>query len=177
MKVIAYCLRFVLASLIGVLFFYFTCCNRFISNDISDSERNEIDNIIANNNLIIIYLWTEWCGGSRQHFINNVVPFLQQKSDTIGFISIFYGTEEMLDSILLETKCDYPIFRIESMGGFDKNRIYKLLNSFLKDYKRMNYVPVSVVCDKNGNILNYDEDKKEYSHIVDCIKSVEGTYE
>jgi len=165
-------LKVVSAIFIGILFFSFTGCSNFISNNISDSERNEIDSIIAHNNLTITYLWTEWCGGSREHFIQDVVPYLLQKSDTIGFISIFYGTEEVLESILLETECDYPIFRIESLGGLDKNRMYKLLNSFLKDYKRMNYVPVSVICDKNGNILNYDEDKKEYSHIVDCIESV-----
>ena len=177
MKLIMYYMRFVLAIFAGILFFNFICCGHISSersNDISDSERNEIDSIIANNNLTIIYLWTEWCDGSREHFINDVVPYLQQKSDTIGFISIFYGSEEMLESILLETKCDYPTFRIKSNGGLDKIRMYKLLNSFLKDYKRMNYVPVSVICDKNGNILNYDENKKEYSHIVDCIRNVVG---
>ena len=139
---------------------------------ISSENVNNIDSIIANNNLTIIYLWTEWCYGSREHFIEDVVPYVQQKSDTIGFISIFCGSEEVLESILLETECDYPIFRIKSWGGLDKNRMYKLLNSFLKDYKKMDYVPVAVMCDKNGNILNYDKDKKEYSHIVDCIRSV-----
>ena len=175
MKLIMYYLRFILASFIGILFLNFISCGHIMSeysSDVSDLEQTKIDSIIANNNLTIIFLWTEWCGGSRQHFMKDVVPYLQQKSDTIGFISIFYGSEEVLDSILLETGCDYPIFRIKSWGGLDKNRMYKLLNSFLKDYKKMDYVPVSVICDKNGNILNYDEDKKEYSHIVDCIRNV-----
>ena len=170
-----YYVRYMLASFIGILFFSFISCDGVIleqSNDISDLEQNKIDSVIANNNLTIIYLWTEWCEGCRYHFREDVVPYLQQKNDTIGFISIFYGSEEMLDSILLETECDYPIFRINSRRGLDKNRMYKILNSFLKDYKKMDYVPVAVMCDKNGNILNYDENKKEYSHIIDCIRSI-----
>ena len=153
----------------------FISCSHIMSeysSGVSDLEQTKIDSIITNNNRTIIYLWTEWCYGSRQHFMEDVVPYLQQKSDTIGFISIFYGSEEVLDSILMKTQCDYPIFRIKSLGGLDKNRMYKLLNLFLKDYKQMNYVPVSLICDKNGNILNYDNDKKRYSHIIDCILSV-----
>ena len=38
----------------------------------------------------------------------------------------------------------------------------------------MNYVPVTVVCDKQGNILNYKEDEKKYSHIIECIHHVKG---
>ena len=167
--------KFILASFIGNLFFNFVSCNHTISeqsSNIYDYRQNKIDSIISNNNFTIIYLWTEWCGASRFHFIEDVAPFLRQKPDSIGFISIFYGDINELESILLETKCDYPTFIIKSWKGWDKIRIYKLLNSFLKDCKKMNYVPVSVICNKNGDILNYNEDKKEYSHIVDCIRIV-----
>jgi len=168
-------MRVILASFIGILFFNFMSCSRIVSeqsNKIYDYDQNKIDSIIAHNNITIIYLWTEWCSGSRSHFIEDVVPFLQQKPDNIGFISIFYGSINELETILLESGCDYPTFRIKSWGGLDKIRMYKLLNSFLKDYKKMDYVPVSVICDRNGNILNYSKDKEAYSHIVDCLGSV-----
>ena len=41
----------------------------------------------------------------------------------------------------------------------------------------MNYVPVSLICDNKGNILNYNEDTKDYSHTIDCIRSVGGNGE
>ena len=175
---IMHCLKFILASFIGILFFSFMSCGRVVSeqsDSIYDYKQNKIDSIISHNNLTIIYLWTEWCDGSRFHFIKDVAPYLQQKPDNIGFISIFYGNVKELKTILTEAKCDYPTFVINSWSGLDKVRMYKLLNSFLKDYKRMSYVPISVICDKNGNILNYNEDRKKYSHIVDCIESVGDT--
>ena len=168
-------MRFILVSFILILFFSFTSCNRTVSeqsNNIYDYEQNKIDSIIAHNNMTIIYLWTEWCYGSRFHFIKDVVPYLQQKSDSIGFISIFYGNIKNLESIIIETECDYPTFIINSRGGWDKIRMSKLLKSFLKDYRQMDYVPVSLICDKKGNILNYNTEEKKYSHITDCILSV-----
>jgi hypothetical protein len=176
MKLIVRYTKFILAIPIGILLFNLICCSNIASEQSNkyNYDQNKIDSIIAHNNLTIIYLWTEWCYGSRGHFIYDVVPYLQQKSDMVGFISIFYGSVNELEAILLETKCDYPTFRIKSRRGFDKIRMYKLLNSFLKDYKIMNYVPVSVICDKNGNILNYNENEKKYSHITDCIRKLEG---
>ena len=173
MKGILYYLKFVLANVIGILFFSVSSCG-YITNDIGDFEQNKADSIIAHNNLTIIYLWAEWCYASRSHFTNDVAPYLLQKSDTIGFVSIFYGSKKELKKILTETECDYPTFRMRSISGFDKIRMYKLLNSFLKDYKIMNYVPVAVICDKQGNILNYKEDEKGYSHIIECIHHVKG---
>ena len=171
------CLRFILASFLGILFSFFTSCGHAVSeqsDNIYDYEQQKVDSIIANNNLTIIYLWTEWCYGSRFHFTNDVAPYLLQKPDTIGFVSIFYGSKKELKKILTKTECDYPTFRIKSRSGLDKYRMYKLLNSFLKDYKKMDYVPVSVICDKQGNILNYKKDEKEYSHIIECIHHVKG---
>ncbi len=175
-----YCLKFALASLIiGALFFSFTCCNHTISDksnvvNIRDFEYHKIDSIITHNNRTIIYLWTEWCDESCQHFTEDVAPYLQQKPDSIGFVSIFYGNKNELKSILMESQCLYPTFRIKSRGGLDNIRIHKLLNLLLDDYKLMHHVPVSIICDKNGNILNYSEGTKEYSHIDDCILCVGG---
>ena len=157
----------------SVLLIGFACCTRSVS-DLSDLERSAIDSVITHNDSTIIYLWTDWCSASQDHFIKDVVPYLQQKSGSIGFISIFYGKEDKLASILSESNCSYPTYRIDSKGGLDKYRMSKLLKSFLRDYNQMDYVPVSVLCDRKGNILNYDETTKEYSGIVNCILSVGG---
>ena len=98
-----HCLKFILASFFGMLFFFFISCGHAVSeqsDNIYDYEQKKVDSIIAHNNLTIIYLWAEWCYASRSHFTNDVAPYLLQKSDTIGFVSIFYGSKKELKKFL-----------------------------------------------------------------------------
>jgi hypothetical protein len=159
---------------IGLLSMLFINCNN--SDNVTGNysfvqvyNQKGIDSIISNNDTTVIFLWTEWCNASRSVFKKHVIPFIEQKADNIGFISVFYGKEETLATILQDNQCFYPTYCLTSYSGIDKINIYYLLNSSVKNYKLMNFVPVSIICDKNGNILNYEEETNEYSHIVDCI--------
>jgi hypothetical protein len=139
-------------------------------------NQTEVDSIIANNDTTIIFLWTEWCNASQNVFKENIVPFLSQKANNIGFISIFYGKEDVIASILENNQCLYPSYCLTSYSGIDKRSMYYLLNSFLEDYKQMDFVPISLMCNKNGNILNYEDEIDEYSGIINCINTVDTTF-
>jgi hypothetical protein len=45
-------------------------------------------------------------------------------------------------------------------GFFDKVFINSECKGLLKDYKRVNYVPVRLVCNGKGEILNWDTDEE-----------------
>jgi hypothetical protein len=164
--------------LMGILFLI--RCTYNPSNDtlsgnnpyIKEYNQHEIDSILVNNDTTIIYVWTEWCIGATGHFTRDVVPFLKQKPENIGFISLFFGVEKNLVSILENNQCTYPTYCLKSRRGHDKISAYLLLSSFLGDYKFANYIPISLLCNKEGNILNYDHESKEYSHIVNCLEII-----
>jgi hypothetical protein len=137
---------------------------------IKEYQQSEVDSIIANNTYTVIFVWTDWCSASKEMFSQYAQPFLEQKPDSIGFISIFYGNEDTLMSALSTEECANVTYLFSSMGALDKIRVYYLFKSFLNGYKLMNYMPVSLLCDKEGNICNYNTKTKDYSFIGECIR-------
>ncbi|MDR1792806.1 MAG: hypothetical protein LBR36_05130 [Bacteroidales bacterium] len=176
--------------LIFIMLLMLCNCGRSISINFADSEEktdtsmqdvdirnyysciHEIDSIIKSNDTTIFFCWIDAWPGCGRMFEMYVAPFLEQKPENIGFVSIFLGREHNLSNLLKKTNCTYPTYQAAWDSEMDAIRIYCVLNSHVKGYKFKGTVPTSVMCNKEGDILNYNPSAGEYSHIVDCIANV-----
>ena len=49
---------------------------------------------------------------------------------------------------------------LPSIGGLlDKNRANNILKESLQDYEDVNYMPIMILCDKKGNIINRSSER------------------
>ena len=123
-------------------------------------DRHDVAEVIASHDTTILYFMTSWCQAGQSDFENNLKPYLGNASDSKAIIIVCVGElEEVMglkglnDNVFLLTKAS-------RQGFFDKIFINNECKNLLKGYKRVNYVPVKVVCNGNGEILNWNTDEK-----------------
>ena len=123
-------------------------------------DRHDVAEVIASHDTTILYFMSSWCQAGQIDFENNLNPYLGNASDSKAIIIVFVGElEEVMglkglnDNVFLFTKAS-------RQGFFDKIFINNECKNLLKGYKRVNYVPVKVVCNGNGEILNWNTDEE-----------------
>lgn len=123
-------------------------------------DRQDVAAVIANHDTSVLYFMTSWCQAGQSDFENNLKPYLGNASDTkaiiivcIGELEEVMGLKGLNDNVFLFSKAS-------RQGFFDKVFINSECKELLKDYKRVNYVPVRLVCNGKGEILNWDTDEE-----------------
>ena len=103
---------------------------------------------------------TSWCQAGQHDFENNLKPYLGNASDSKAIVIVCIGEleevmrlKELNDNVFLFSKAS-------RQGFFDKVFINDECKSLLKDYKRVNYVPLDIACNSNGEILNWNTDEE-----------------
>lgn len=119
-------------------------------------DRQNVAEVIASHDTNILYFMTSWCQAGQSDFENNLKPYLGNASETKAIIVVCIGElEEVLrleglnDNVFLFSKASRQSF-------FDKIFINNECKKLLKDYKQVNYVPLKVVCNSKGEILNWN---------------------
>ena len=128
-------------------------------NQISETyDRQEVAEVIASHDTTILYFMTSWCQAGQSNFENNLKPYLCNASDTKAIIVVCIG--ELEEVMRLEGLNDtvFLFSKSSRQGFFDKIFINNECKYLLKDYKRVNYVPLNIACDSNGEILNWNTD-------------------
>lgn len=131
-------------------------CNRTHT----DFDRQKVAEMIADHDTTILYFMTSWCHASQNNFESNVKPYLGKVSDTKAIVLVCVGENEQVSSLehlgenvmICNTSSRNPLL--------DKMFINKVCKELLSHYKRVNYVPVGLVCNRKGEILNWDPDEE-----------------
>ena len=150
MKKLRYYMGLVLAAILMV-----SCSQRHTGYD-----HQEVADMIASHDTTILYFMTSWCQASQSNFESNVKPYLGKASDTKAIVLMCVGEIEQVSSMenfgenvmVCNTSSRIPLL--------DKMFITKECKEFLSRYKRVNYVPVGLVCNRDGEILNWDTDEE-----------------
>ena len=123
-------------------------------------DRQDVAEVIATHDTTILYFMTSWCQAGQSDFENNLKPYLGNASDSKAIVIVCIGElEEILK--LKDLNDDMFLFsKASRQGFFDKVFINSECKGLLKDYKRVNYVPVRLVCNGKGEILNWDTDEE-----------------
>lgn len=140
---------------IFLLFLFFSCGN--------DSAKNEklvdsINNVIEDNEYTVIYFGAHWCGPCTWVFENKMTEILDADYDNLGCITIFFDSGNKVRNN--ENIMKYSPVILPSIGGLlDKNRANNILKESLQDYEDVNYMPIMILCDKKGNIINRSSER------------------
>lgn len=145
-----------------------TSCFSVGNQSFEDYERQKVAEVIATHDTTILYFMTSWCQAGHSDFENNLKPYLGNTSDSKAIVVVCIGElEEVMrlkglnDNVFLFNKAS-------RQGFFDKMFINKECKELLSCYKRVNYVPVGLVCNRNGEILNWntsEEPSRTYESI------------
>ena len=140
---------------IFLLFLFFSCGN--------DSAKNEklvdsINNVIEDNEYTVIYFGAHWCGPCTWVFENKMTEILDADYDNLGCVTIFFDSGDKVRNN--ENIMKYSPVILPSIGGLlDKNRANNILKESLQDYEDVNYMPIMILCDKKGNIINRSSER------------------
>lgn len=156
---------------IAFLFLSFLTCQSCNEKSTNSHDFDAVSKTIASHKATIIFVGTSWCAATQNTIKEQVIPYLSNPEEGIGFVLIYFGKLNDIPEHLLENT---TLIELESLGGMDKMIANKKLNKVLNDYKRVNYVPFSILTDQQGNILNYDSNKKRYSGISEIKWQIEN---
>lgn len=153
-----------MASLCAVMAIMIVSCNQ----NYSGYDRQKIAETIDNHDTTILYFMTSWCQASQSDFENNLKPYLSKASDTKAIVLVGLGEMEQVSSLENLDK-NVVICNMSSRNPLlDKRFINKECAELLSGYKRVNYTPVKLVCNRKGEILNWNTDE-ESSRIYGSI--------
>lgn len=126
----------------------------------SGYDRQEVADIIASHDTTILYFMTSWCQAGQHDFENNLKPRLEKASDSKAIAVVCIGElEEIMrlnglnDNVFLYSKAS-------RQGFFDRLFINNECKKLLNDYKRVDYVPLGMVCNREGEILNWNTNEE-----------------
>ncbi len=145
----------------GVLMmFLLSSCYSVDNQNFAEYNRQKVAEVIASHDTTILYFMTSWCQAGQSDFENNLKPYLVNASETKAIIVVcideleeVMGLKGLNDNVFLFSKAS-------RQGFFDKVFINSECKKLLKDYKRVNYVPVGLVCNDKGEILNWNTDEE-----------------
>jgi len=123
-------------------------------------DRQDVAEVIATHDTTILYFMTSWCQAGQSDFENNLKLYLGNASDSKAIIVVCIGELEEVMSLKGLNDNVFLFTKASRQGFFDKIFINNECKSLLKDYKRVNYVPVRLVCNGKGEILNWETDEE-----------------
>lgn len=123
-------------------------------------DRQEVAEVIASHDTTILYFMTSWCQAGQSDFENNLKPYLGNASETKAIIVVCIGELEEVMRLEGLNENVFLFSKASRQGFFDKIFINNECESLLKDYKRVNYVPVGLACNRKGVIQNWDTDEE-----------------
>ena len=134
-------------------------CNSFVSQDSAKYDRSKVEEIIASHDTTILYFMTSWCQASQSNFERNMKPYLDKAADTKAIVLVCLGEVEQVSSLENVDENVLVCIAPSRLPLFDKMFITKECKKLLSHYKRVNYVPVELVCNRKGDIMNWNTDE------------------
>lgn len=135
--------------------FLSSCTNKGPEN-LPQYDRQKVSEVISSHDKTILYFMTSWCQASQSDFENNMKPRLDEASDTKAIVVVCLGEVDQVSSLGNRDENVMVCIAPSRNPLLDKMFINKECKNLLSRYKRVNYVPVGLVCNRNGEILNWN---------------------
>lgn len=120
-----------------------------------------IKDTIENNEYTVIYFGAHWCGPCSWVFENKMAEIIDANYDNISCITVFFDSGNKVRNN--ENIMKYMPVILQSAGGLlDKIKANNILDNVLGNYENVNYMPIMILCDKEGNIINCSEGDLKY---------------
>ena len=141
-----------LASLMLVLC-CFSCSGQ---GGISKSEKEQIAEVIENHDKTLIFVGAKYCHACKNMLENNIKPYIEGlEKNNVGIVIIYYGGKDVIAGLESDNRLIIKAnLRIPPLIRKDAN---KTMKSLLKNYRKTQAMPIPLIVDKNGIVLNYDE--------------------
>ena len=123
----------------------------------TENDKVQIQEVMANHEKTLIFIWAEYCQASKNMFEANIKPYLEGlANNNVGIVIIYYGKEEAVSNLVSNN-------RLIVTSGLQtpllvKRDANKKMKKLLKNYRKSNGMPIPLLVDKNGFVLNYEED-------------------
>ena len=123
-------------------------------------DRQKVAEVIAAHDTTILYFMTSWCQAGQHDFENNLKSCLVNASDSKAIVVVCIG--ELAEVMRLNGLNDnvFLYSKASRQGFFDRLFINNECKKLLKDYKIVNYVPLGIVCNREGEILNWNTNEE-----------------
>ena len=123
----------------------------------TENDKVQIQEVMANHEKTLIYIWAEYCQASKNMFEANIKPYLEGlANNNVGIVIVYYGKEEAVSNLASNNRLIVTSdIQIPLLVKRDAN---KTMKKMLKNYKNSNGMPIPLLVDKNGFVLNYEED-------------------
>lgn len=124
---------------------------------ITENDKDQIREVISNHDKTLIFIWAEYCQASQNMFKANIKPYLEGlANNNVGIVIIYYGKEEAVTNLASNNRLIVTSdIQIPLLVKRDANKTMKKL---LKNYNNSKAMPIPLLVDKNGFVLNYEED-------------------
>lgn len=144
--------------------FVFCCFSCSGQGGISKSEKEQIAEVIENHDKTLIFVGAKYCHACKNMLENNIKPYLEglEKND-VGIVIIYYGEKEVVADLIADNRL--ILSPNSQFALFIKKDANKTLKSLLKNFKEINAMPIPLLVDKDGFVLNYDEEDGHPSYV------------
>lgn len=151
--------------------FVFCCFSCSGQGGISKSEKEQIAEVIENHDKTLIFVGAKYCHACKNMLENNIKPYLEglEKND-VGIVIIYYGEKEVVADLIADNRL--ILSPSSQFALFIKKDANKTLKSLLKNFREINAMPIPLLVDKDGVVLNYDKEDgyPSYSAIFGAAK-------
>ncbi|MCQ2303963.1 MAG: hypothetical protein MJZ97_03065 [Bacteroidales bacterium] len=139
-----------------------------------DYNSSIVSDVVSNHEATIVFVWTKWCQASQNTFERDVIPYLNEPIGNVGLVLIHFGEiDEIPDSITN----NQIVMNSRSLGGADKIISNIRFKRIFKGYHNQDIMPMSILVDSNGVVLNYLPDNQRYTFFNEIIWSLkQGNY-
>ena len=142
-----------------VLTVFLLSCTGNGPENLPQYDRQQVSELISSYDTTILYFMTSWCHASQNNFENNLKPYLGNASDTKAIAVVCIGEVEQISSMENGNENVFLFGHPSRQSLADKMFINKECKKLLSRYKRVNYVPVELVCNRKGEIMNWNTDE------------------
>ena len=123
----------------------------------SSAKNNKLVEAISNtmeaNDYTVIYIGAHWCGPCSTVFEDKMSKIIDSNYENIGCVTIFFDAVGKIKNN--ENIMKYSPVILPSIGGIvDKMTANNILKEVFQDYESVNYMPIMILSDKEGNIIN-----------------------
>lgn len=144
------------------LFALVSCSNPVMG--LGDPDQAKIRQMIENHDKTLIFVGAKYCHACKNMLETNIKPYLEGlEKNNVGIVIIYYGDKDAVAD--LKTDNRLIISPNTQFALSIKNDANKTMKSMLKDFKETNAMPIPLLVDKDGHVLNYDEEDGHLSYI------------
>ncbi len=140
----------ILLSLFGLV----SCSDSAIGQ--GDAGNAQIRQVIENHDKTMIFVGAEYCHSCKNMLEKNIKPYLEGlEKNNVGIVIIYYGGKDVIAGLESDNRLIIKAnLRIPPLIRKDAN---KTMKSLLKNFKETNAMPIPLLVDREGFVLNYDE--------------------